>query len=382
MRKMLIATDGFLPRWDGIASFLNQVIPRLEDEFELSIIAPNLGEMTTKYKAEITRFNTARIRLADNYYASLPNPFVMAKKIASTDIVWVQCLGPIGVFGIILSKLKRKKVVLYLHMIEWEVFPQSQGIDLLKVPLNTLTKALSIMLYRMCDLIIVPSSEHVELMNMAHVRCDKRIVHLGVDAEKYKPSHSKEASKRNLGINPGSFVIGYAGRVSLEKDLKTLYRAYLRVCKKHKDTVLLIAGGGRPELEKMFANKPNIILTGLKDNLAPFYQAMDAYVLPSLTETTSLTTMEAMATGVAVVATPVGFVKEYINEGTNGLLFPKKNSFALYQQLEFLIENPEARVKLGENARKTILENYTWDKTADKLRYIFSSVLGESLPHP
>jgi 1,2-diacylglycerol 3-alpha-glucosyltransferase len=324
MKKILIATDGFLPRWDGISSFLNELIPRLEEKYRITVIAPNSGELKRSYKISLIRFPTVNIRLADNYYASVVNPFRMLKAIRKTDVVWVQCLGPIGIWGILLAKLAKKPVILYNHMLEWEVYPQSQGIDFIKVPINVISKYMGILLYNMCNKIMVPSLEHAELLNIYGIKSKKHVVHLGVDVKHYKPPVSKAHAKQHVGIEPDKFVIGYGGRVSFEKDLRTLYRAFMRFSRKHKDAVLLIAGGGRPELEKMFSGRPNVILTGLKDNLAPYYQAMDTYVLPSLVETTSLTTMEAMATGLPVIVTPVGFIKEYLNDGVNGLLFPKK----------------------------------------------------------
>jgi len=258
-------------------------------------------------------------------------------------------------------------------MLEWEVYPQSQGIGILKVPINAMTKLFSRFLYSMCNTIIVPSIEHAELLNLLGIKSAKKIVHLGVDVKLYTPI-SKAVAKHEICIDHMKFVIGYAGRLSLEKDPKTLYRAFLRLSKKYNDIVLLIAGGGRPELEKLFSGKENVILTGLKDNLAPYYQAMDVYVLPSLVETTSLTTMEAMATGLPVVVTPVGFIKEYINDGSNGILFPKKNPYVLAQKLEYLKENHEAREQLGKKARETIVEKYTWDKTVEGIKAIIDSI--------
>ena len=125
----------------------------------------------------------------------------------------------------------------------------------------------------------------------------------------------------------------------------------------------------------MFRGKENVILTGVKDNLAPYYQAMDIYVLPSIVETTSLTTMEAMSCSVAVIATPVGFIREYIEDGINGLIFPKKNSYTLYTKIKYLIDNPKDRENMGKKARETIVENYTWDKTSAGIKQILESLM-------
>jgi glycosyltransferase involved in cell wall biosynthesis len=364
MIKLLIASDALLPRWDGVSSFLNEIIPRIQDTFELTVIAPDFGQLKTEYKAKIIRFNTIKKRLGDNYYASIVNPWVLSAQVKRNDIVWVQALGPVGIAGIFAAKRHHKPLIMYNHLIEWEVFPNSQSHSYLKGPINFITKMIGRQLYGMCEMIMVPSLEQAELLNLMGVRNIKKVIPLGVDTKKYKPA-DKLSSKMKLGISSSKFVIGYAGRLSFEKNPRTLYRAFKRISRKYPETVLLIAGGGRPELEMLFSGKENIILTGLQDDLSPYYQAMDVYVLPSLVETSSLTTMEAMASGLPVIVTPVGFIKEYINDGNNGMLFPKKNSYELSRKIEHLIKNPLDRITLGKNARQTIVENYSWEKTTE-----------------
>jgi len=90
---------------------------------------------------------------------------------------------------------------------------------------------------------------------------------------------------------------------------------------------------------------------------------MDIYVMPSLTETSSLSTMEAMSCSIAVVSTPVGYIKDYIKNSYNGLFFNKQNSYELSKNLAVLLDDEKLRAKIGENARKTIIEFYNWDKT-------------------
>ena len=101
---------------------------------------------------------------------------------------------------------------------------------------------------------------------------------------------------------------------------------------------------------------------------------MDVYVLPSLTETTSLSTLEAMACGCAVIATPVGYVKEYIKEKYNGMLFPFKNSLVLSLKLGILLENEKLREKLAVNGRKTVERLFKWEKTAQNIKKILRTV--------
>ncbi len=369
MKKVLITTDCFLPRWDGISSFLNEIIPKIQDKYNITVIAPNFGSFNFNYNARIIRFDVFKVRLGD-IYPSKVNIKLMAREIKKTDIVFMQSFGFIGLFSLIIAKMLKKKVIRYHHTNEWELFPKS--INAFKLPINIMVKLLGKILYNLPDITLVSSASQIELLRSAGAKKEKKVVHLGVDIKKYRPVN-KTIAKHRLGIDPKKFVVGYAGRLGHEKGLKTLYRAFLRLQKKYDNVLLLIAGGGNPEIEKIFSNKPNVILTGSKNNLARYYQAMDVYVLPSLTETTSLTTMEAMATSTPVIVTPVGFIVEYINDGVNGLLFPKSNSYALFAKIEFLKNNCSARLKLGQNARTTIVENYTWEKTAGKIIKIIDS---------
>ncbi|MCK5025745.1 MAG: glycosyltransferase family 4 protein, partial [Nanoarchaeota archaeon] len=105
-----------------------------------------------------------------------------------------------------------------------------------------------------------------------------------------------------------------------------------------------------------------------KDDVIPYLQAMDIYVLPSLTETTSLSTLEAMSCGCAVISTKVGLVKRYIKDKVNGSFFPKGNATALKIKLNWLIENPGIRAKLGRNARETVKAKFNWEKTETGIR--------------
>ena len=132
----------------------------------------------------------------------------------------------------------------------------------------------------------------------------------------------------------------------------------------YNNIVLLIVGSGLKETEESLLQQKKIILTGSKNNVVPYLQAMDIYVLPSLTETTSISTLEAMSCGLAVVVTPVGYVKYYIKEGRNGMFFPKRNSGILARKINTLLKSEKLRQRLGAAARKTVIKQFNWNKTA------------------
>jgi glycosyltransferase involved in cell wall biosynthesis len=154
----------------------------------------------------------------------------------------------------------------------------------------------------------------------------------------------------------------------------TLYRAFASLRMERKDAVLLLVGDGIESYKRMLSSDENVILPGAVSNIQDYLQAMDVFVLPSLTETSSLATMEAMACGIPVVTTKVGFVKRYVKDRENGLFFPNYNDTVLRLKLDWLLNRPETMKRLGENARQTIMEKYQWSSTVERVRTILDSI--------
>lgn len=364
MIKLLIATDSFLPRWDGIARFLNEIIPKLSDEYEITVIAPKFhGKLKDFKDIKIIRIPLSRIHVGDYTLARLSIKKIISA-VKQADIVWTQTIGPIGMPSILIARFFKKPIAAYIHSLEWELFSKSLSP---KNPFRKLiysfTQLITRNLYNKCSLLLVPSLEVAEILNWHHIRTKKRVVHLGTDTSKFTPPDNKKYIKKKIGINPKNTVIGFTGRIGREKDIVTLYRAFLRVRRLYDSLTLLIIGKGVQELRLMLESKKDIIIVEYAEDIVPYLQAMDIYVMPSLTETSSLSTMEAMSCGIAVVSTPVGYIKGYIKDSYNGLFFNKKNSYELSKKISDLLDNKNLRIKLGENARKTIIAFYNWDKT-------------------
>ncbi len=370
MKKLLIVTDTYLPRKEGITTFLLKIMPRLKEEYEVTVLAPDFG--TEKSSGDMIRLPSYKFQVAD-----LKPPkfsfWKVRKLVKSSDLVFVQSIAPLGASAIFNAFLARKKVVTYNHVIEWEVVTKAIKKKFLKKLFDFIIRIVSRCLYNRCSLIIVPSAEVAEILNANKIKTKKMIVHLGIDTNKFIPAENKAAAKGRIGISSDKKVITYVGRLAREKDLITLYRAFVRLQKKYPDTVLLIVGEGLKEIKDKLKRR-DVIFIGAVDNVVPYLQAADIFVLPSLTETSSLATMEAMSCGIAVVVTPVGYVKDYVINGFNGFFFRKKDPYDLFKKLGRLIENEKIIKRLGINARKTIVENYPWDKTANGILKILRGV--------
>jgi glycosyltransferase involved in cell wall biosynthesis len=372
-KRLLITTDCFLPRWDGIARFINSLIPYLLNKYEITIIAPDYGNVELK-NVKLIKFPIRKIRFGD--YSPAKSSFrIIKKEILKNDIIFVQTTGSIGLNTIILAKLLKKPIISYVHSLDWELF--SKSLPKFKSTIRLFTKYYVKLLYNSVDLLIVPYLELKEILKKHGIYKPEIVVtRLGIDLNEFKPSNDKEKSKKNIGIEPNRFVIGYVGRLSHEKDIPTLIKAFKDLRREIPNISLLVIGNGLKKIEEQLSTEKNVIFKGKQNNVVPYFQAMDVYVLPSQTETTSLTTIEAMACAVPVIVTPIGYIKSYVIDKFNGLFFPVGNSLVLKLKLKQIIENHKLKQQISLNAVKTIKAKFNFKNTQKRIEFILNQFGG------
>ena len=369
-RKLLITTDNFLPRWDGISRFLSEIIPRLQQRYTITVIAPDYGHISIE-EVEIVKIPLRKKRFGD--YTPAQFEYHRIKRyVQQADIVFNQALGPIGLCAILAAKQCKKPIANYTHSIEWELVPKALvSFGPLRGLLIPFSKWIARFFYNRCTTLIVPSEHIAELISWQHIRTPKEIAHLGVDTTKFAPSDKKKA-RENLNLAPDAFIVGYHGRIGYEKNIITLLRAFRRLQVKNK--LLIIVGDGVPAIKNRLLKYHDVIVTGSTNHVNPWLHAMDVYVQPSLTETTSLTVLEAMACGLPVISSKVGFIKYYIIDGNNGLFFDNSSPYDLFLKLHKLHSDRVLRSTLAVNARRTVVKDFNWEKTAEKITAILDTL--------
>ena len=174
-------------------------------------------------------------------------------------------------------------------------------------------------------------------------------------------------NKKKVGIEENKTVIGYVGRISKEKNMEVLLEAFQKLDGQNNVTLLMV-GDGHKDLVQKFKDTKNCKVTGFVNNVEDYLQAMDIFVMPSLTETTSLATLEAMSSGLPVIATKVGFMKNYIVKNHNGIFFPRNSSTMLAIKIEKLLKNEQLREKLSSSARKTVAYSFSCERSINKIK--------------
>ena len=364
MKKIVIVTDTYFPKIDGITSVLKEIVPRLAQTFEITMLAPDFG--ATWHPSEV-RLKRSRFLCLLDYplvRISLGNLKKIRNTVKAAEAVFIQGPALISVIAIYYGRKYQRKTVYYIHTNVWELY--KNNVSRIVRWSGALLKKFMVYWYNKCDVLLVPYRNYIDELDALGITTKKEVVQLGVDIEKFKPTDNKVEAKQKLGIDPNCIVIGYVGRVSKEKNINVLLEAFKRLREKH-DVKLIVVGSGT-EMD-IFKDERNIILPGFQKDVAQYYQAMDIFVMPSLTETTSLATLEAMACGIPVVTTKVGFLSDYVRKDYNGLHFPKGNAYNLILQLKKLVRNPEMLKDMGENARATAM-TFSWENTAKKMKEV------------
>jgi glycosyltransferase involved in cell wall biosynthesis len=219
------------------------------------------------------------------------------------------------------------------------------------------------------DRVIIFSEQQKTLLEHYGVPADNvAVIPNGVDIEKYAPGRSDY--KQSL---KASALVGYLGRVDPEKNVDILIRAFQDL-DAAEDVKLVIVGSGseKRRLDRRYGNARVVFAGQVLDESEriAMLQAMDIFVLPSMVEGLSLSLLEAMACGVAPVATDVGSDGEALR-GAGILVDTKDLDGQLRLALRTLIEFPDFRAELGRRARARAVERYSLSDNLDRLLAVY-----------
>ncbi|MBI3243732.1 MAG: glycosyltransferase family 4 protein [Chloroflexi bacterium] len=223
------------------------------------------------------------------------------------------------------------------------------------------------------DAFVVISQEIDAELAAAGVPPERRVfLPNGVDIGHFAPA-DKQALRSKLGL-PGAPIVVFAGRLAAEKRVDQLLALWPAARAAHAGATLLIIGTGEQELALKRAAGEGVQFVGQVDDVAPYLKAADLFVLPSSTEGLSNAMLEAMATGLPVVATSVGGTTDLITPGENGLLVPPDSPPALQEALLTLLADEARRTEMGRRGREQVLGDYALPAVAGRLRNLYNQL--------
>ena len=211
------------------------------------------------------------------------------------------------------------------------------------------------------------------------------VIRLGIELDERVAGeqNGRVESRRYLGIESERFAVGWIGRMTAVKRTDDILVAFKRLRDERIDAVLCLVGDGpdRPQLERR-AHELGVIrdtlFLGYQEDVAPFYAAFDALVLPSSNEGTPVSAIEALAAGRPVVATRVGGVPDVVRDGEDGFLVEPGATGDLADRLAELARDPGLRERMGRAGRERVLPRYAVGRLVDDVDRLYRSLLASS----
>ncbi len=164
------------------------------------------------------------------------------------------------------------------------------------------------------------------------------------------------------------------------KRIEDLIYSMCIITKQEPNAQLILVGDGpeRHRIERLIDRldiRKNILVTGYRSDVADMMNCADAMVLCSETESAPLTILEGMSCGLPVIATNVGGIPEQVQDGVNGYLVPVKHPEEIAEAALRLNADEKLLNRMGENARKTVMEKYTKDKVLKQYLEVYESLI-------
>ncbi|MGB9857657.1 MAG: glycosyltransferase family 4 protein [Dictyoglomaceae bacterium] len=390
-------SDTYEPQKNGVVTAIRMQKKFLEENgnkvylFIPYITNSSLGENIYPLPSIIFPFQREH-RIAKPY--SLKYDLLLNKE--RIELIHTHTPFSLGLFGWQQAKKRNLPLVHTYHTLfeeyayyVWDHFP-----DIVKRILITEKEARSIAIWwsrtycNLCDLIIAPSTKVKKILERQGVKKPIEILPNGLDLREFKPLDKKLArSKRGFPEN-GELLL-FVGRLGKEKNISFLLRVLRWLKSNSVDLYYLIIIGDNPDKRVMEGLKKEaerldisdrVIFTGYLDypSVIESYYAVDLFVFSSLTETQGMVILEALFSGLPVIALKDDAIGDFVKDGENGFLIPNNNQSVeeFGKKVILLTENKELYNLISHNAKKSV-ENLRLDNLNKKLIEIYNNLISE-----
>jgi glycosyltransferase involved in cell wall biosynthesis len=315
------------------------------------------------------RLHPLSFLLAPSFLASAALSLLDVAKKQKSEIIYAHWVIPNGPSAAWVAKQLRLPLMISLH-----------GSDIFVAKKNFLFRAAARWAFRQAKAVSACSPELRDGALALNAPKNTRLVPYGVDPIKFHPDKRSDEFRDKLGLKPNELAIGTIGRMVYKKGFDGLIRAFATVLSKLPHIKLIIGGSGPlleplKELARSLKIETSVIFAGNIDwDFVPvFLASMDLFVLPSKKDRAGNldglpnVLLEAMASGVPVIASDIGGVRLAVDDNLSGRIFPSGDEHSLADQIIELLQQPGLRKTLADQARIKIEKQLNWRYIAGEL---------------
>jgi phosphatidylinositol alpha 1,6-mannosyltransferase len=293
------------------------------------------------------------------YRAALRIPGKIKRDIAAfgPNVIHVSAPDFLGHAALRYARKRQLPVIASAHT-RFETYPRYYGLAVLEPLLVAILRRF----YRRCNAVVAPSESFAQFLREQRMNYDIGIWSRGIDRDQFNPARRDAAWRRGLGIADDEVVIGFLGRIVMEKGLDVFSETVDRLRARGVKHRVMVIGKGPAQAWFEQRLGPSAVFTGfvMGDDLARAVASMDILFNPSVTESFGNVTPEAMASAIPVVAAQATGSESILRDGVTGRLLPPGAIDAFVDALEQLITAPDMRAAMGREGLREA-ERYSWD---------------------
>jgi len=354
--RILIATESFLPRSNGVTNSVLKVGTNLKNlGHDVQILAPGKGPF------EIQGLNVDRVpSVAIDSLAQVDFPTIRVKEIANRinrfqpDVLH---LASPFLLGDQARKVARQHQIPSVAIFQTDVAGFVNHYGLSKI--SALVERRIRKIHSTVDLNLAPSTHsksYLENLGIENIKIWGR----GVDTGQFNHSYRSESLRRSWGADENTIVVGFAGRLAPEKCVENLRVLHNLESSTGKNVQLVIIGDG-PSRDRLASHLPYAKFTGhlSGEQLGQAMASLDVLVSTGEKETFCQVIQEAMACQLPVIAPATGGPLDLVEPGVNGYLYQPGSLNELRKAVQTLIDNPQQILAFGRNG-ESMVRNRTW----------------------
>lgn len=379
--------EHFHPPWiEGYQNILRETVSMLKKEMEISVISLSMAvEHMDKWRDESLKLYPIGVSKLEglnevmSVIKVLKILHIMEKK-EKIDAIHVYNVKK-GLFSLLINMFTKTPVLVQVSksLLPYNANIRSKISAIVNIKMMKYSNARSF--------VVTSSSLKREMENLGFEKCDIVYIPPAVDTHRFKPMNRKKMLLQN-GFEARYFYIGYLGGVAPGRGVTELLAAFEHLTNCCQNVRLILATTISPSegkysmvLGECIKNpklSKYITCLGASNAVEKIYNMLDLVVVPLVKEAAvdpPLTLLEAMSCGKVVIASKIGDIPKIIKDGENGYLVSPGNVGDLFEKIKFAVIHQKSLDKVGNNARKTILEKFSSKIIAKRHFELYSKLI-------
>jgi len=369
--RIAVVTETWPPEVNGVAMTLAKLVQGLSHRnHDVQLIRPR----QTKTESPMNDSSLEEVLMRGmpiprypELKLGLPSKKTLVKTwtLRRPDVVHIATEGPLGWSALQAAKVLKLPVTSDFRT-NFQSYSKHYGVGWLRKPIVAYLRKF----HNATACTMVPTRELMRTLG-ENGFSNLKVVSRGVDTKLFNMSKRDTSLRSSWGADDKTTVLISVGRMAPEKNLDQVLKVHEALKHKGQEFKLVMVGDG-PLKEQFQQRYPEIIFPGMlsQSNLATYYASSDLFVFPSQTETFGNVTLEALASGIPVLAFDCAAARDWVQTGVNGWLVAENNPEGFAAQAVAIFNNQDALTQITQSTRQQVV-HLDWDQIAEQVESVF-----------